>query len=190
MLDVAELVLERMPTEVTAIGGLTMGADGVTFITAGVAATHGRALRAFSVRKEVKDHGAGGRIAGSLVPGDKVIITEDTVTRGTSLLEAANRGDLGRHALEYQLGNVEHGLRRADGLLGVDKPRGLATGLQGEVATPHGEVQQVLPHTFTGVTHDSTTFPAPACTWPTTVAVIPASLAATRAASTLSLIHI
>ncbi len=89
MLDVAELVLERMPTEVTAIGGLTMGADGVTFITAGVAATHGRALRAFSVRKEVKDHGAGGRIAGSLVPGDKVIITEDTVTRGTSLLEAA-----------------------------------------------------------------------------------------------------
>jgi len=89
MLDVAELVLERMPTEVTAIGGLTMGADGVTFITAGVAATHGRVLRAFSVRKEVKDHGAGGRIAGSLVPGDKVIITEDTVTRGTSLLEAA-----------------------------------------------------------------------------------------------------
>ena len=89
MLDVAELVLERMPTEVSAIGGLTMGADGVTFITAGVAATHGRALRAFSVRKEVKDHGAGGRIAGSLVPGDKVIITEDTVTRGTSLLEAA-----------------------------------------------------------------------------------------------------
>jgi len=89
MLDVAELVLERMPTEVSAIGGLTMGADGVTFITAGVAATHGRALRAFSVRKEVKDHGAGGRIAGSLLPGDKVIITEDTVTRGTSLLEAA-----------------------------------------------------------------------------------------------------
>jgi len=89
MLDVAELVLERVPTDVTAIGGLTMGADGVTFITAGVAATKGRALRAFSVRKEVKDHGAGGRIAGSLHEGDKVIITEDTVTRGTSLLEAA-----------------------------------------------------------------------------------------------------
>ena len=49
MLDVAELVLERMPTEVTAIGGLTMGADGVTFITAGVAATHGRVLHALSL---------------------------------------------------------------------------------------------------------------------------------------------
>ena len=41
------------------------------------------------VRKEEKDHGAGGRIAGVLEPGDRVVITEDTVTRGTSLLEAA-----------------------------------------------------------------------------------------------------
>jgi orotate phosphoribosyltransferase len=90
MLDVATLLLERIPEDATAIGGLTMGADGASFITAGVAATRGRALRAFSVRKEVKDHGAGGRIAGALVAGDRVVITEDTVTRGTSLLEAAH----------------------------------------------------------------------------------------------------
>ncbi len=89
MLDVATLLLERIPDEITAIGGLTMGADGATFITAGVAATRGRPLRAFSVRKEVKEHGAGGRIAGSLLEGDRVVITEDTVTRGTSLVEAA-----------------------------------------------------------------------------------------------------
>jgi orotate phosphoribosyltransferase len=89
MLDVANLTLERIPEDASAIGGLTMGADGLTFITAGVAATRGRALRAFSVRKEVKDHGAGGRIAGSLTPQDRVVITEDTVTRGTSLIEAA-----------------------------------------------------------------------------------------------------
>ncbi len=89
MVDVADLLLDKMPSDATAIGGLTMGADGATFITAGVAATRGRMLRAFSVRKEVKDHGAGGRIAGSLLPGDRVVITEDTVTRGTSLLEAA-----------------------------------------------------------------------------------------------------
>ena len=90
MLDVANLVIAELPNEATAIGGLTMGADGVSFITAGVAATYGRALRVFSVRKEVKDHGAGGRIAGSLTSGDKVVITEDTVTRGRSLLEAAH----------------------------------------------------------------------------------------------------
>lgn len=89
MVDLADMMLERIPDEATAIGGLTMGADGATFITAAVAATRGRALRAFSVRKETKDHGAGGRIAGRLLPGDRVVITEDTVTRGTSLLEAA-----------------------------------------------------------------------------------------------------
>ena len=89
MVDLASLMLERIPIDATAIGGLTMGADGVSFTTAGVAATRGRALRAFSVRKEVKDHGAGGRIAGALRLGDHVVITEDTVTRGTSLLEAA-----------------------------------------------------------------------------------------------------
>jgi orotate phosphoribosyltransferase len=90
MLLVADAVLSVMPAEATAIGGLTMGADPVAFVTAGVAATRGRPLKAFSVRKEAKDHGGGGRIAGALDPGDKVVVTEDTVTRGTSLLEAAH----------------------------------------------------------------------------------------------------
>lgn len=89
MVLVAEGILSVIPHDVTAIGGLTMGADPVAFVTAGVAATRGRYLKAFSVRKEAKDHGAGGRIAGALDPGDKVVITEDTVTRGNSLLEAA-----------------------------------------------------------------------------------------------------
>ncbi len=90
MVDLATLVLEAIPKDATAIGGLTMGADGVSFITAGVAAERGRLLRAFSVRKEEKDHGGGGRVAGVLQSGDRVVITEDTVTRGTSLLEAAH----------------------------------------------------------------------------------------------------
>jgi orotate phosphoribosyltransferase len=89
MLLVADAVLDLVPPEATAIGGLTMGADPVAFVTAAVAASRGRPLRAFSVRKETKDHGGGGRIAGALDPGDKVVVTEDTVTRGTSLLEAA-----------------------------------------------------------------------------------------------------
>jgi orotate phosphoribosyltransferase len=89
MLWMAEAVFDLIPEEATAIGGLTMGADPVAFVTAAYAAAHGHPLRAFSVRKEVKDHGGGGRIAGALEPGDKVVVTEDTVTRGTSLLEAA-----------------------------------------------------------------------------------------------------
>jgi orotate phosphoribosyltransferase len=89
MLLVADAALAVLPPEVTAIGGLTMGADAVAFGIAAVAATRGRRLRSFSVRKEVKDHGAGGRIAGALEPGDKVAIVEDAVTRGVSMLEAA-----------------------------------------------------------------------------------------------------
>jgi orotate phosphoribosyltransferase len=88
MLLVADALLAALPADVTAIGGLTMGADAVAFGTAAIAATRGRPLRSFSVRKEVKDHGGGGRLAGALEPGDRVAITEDAVTRGVSMLEA------------------------------------------------------------------------------------------------------
>jgi len=90
ILLVADALLAEIPDDVTALGGLTMGADGVSFGVAGVAATRGWRLRSFSVRKEVKDHGGGGRIAGALEPGDRVVITEDAVTRGVSMLEAAD----------------------------------------------------------------------------------------------------
>ena len=85
---VAALAAEVMPAEVDAIGGLTVGADPVAY---GVAAVLGaeRGLRSFTVRKEAKDGGVGGRIAGALEPGDDVVLTEDAVTRGTSLMEAA-----------------------------------------------------------------------------------------------------
>ena len=89
MLLVADAALEVLPDDVTAIGGLTMGADAVAFGVAAVAATRGRLLRSFSVRKEAKDHGGGGRIAGALRRGDRVVVVEDAVTRGVSMLEAA-----------------------------------------------------------------------------------------------------
>lgn len=85
---VADAALAVIPAEATAIGGLTMGADPVAYGIAAIGATRGRDLRSFSVRKEAKDHGVTGRIAGALQAGDKVVITEDTVTRGTSIFEA------------------------------------------------------------------------------------------------------
>ena len=81
ILLVADVALALLPADVTAIGGLTMGADPVAFGIAAIAASRGRTLRSFSVRKESKDHGVTGRIAGALQPGDKVAIVEDTVTR-------------------------------------------------------------------------------------------------------------
>ena len=89
LLAVADAALDLIPEQTTAIGGLTMGADPVAYGIAAVAATRGRMLRSFSIRKESKDHGVTGRLAGALEPGDKVVITEDTVTRGSSLLDAA-----------------------------------------------------------------------------------------------------
>jgi orotate phosphoribosyltransferase len=89
MLLVADALLRAAPADTTALGGLTVGADAAAYATAAIAAGRGRPLRAFTVRKEVKDHGAGGRIAGALDPGDRVVITEDAVTRGVSMIEAA-----------------------------------------------------------------------------------------------------
>jgi orotate phosphoribosyltransferase len=85
---IADAALDVIPADVTAIGGLTMGADPVAFGIAAVAATRGRALRSFSIRKEAKDHGVVGRVAGALEPGDRVVVTEDTSTRGVTALEA------------------------------------------------------------------------------------------------------
>ena len=85
---VAGAMLDVIPDDATAIGGLTMGADPVAFGVAAIAATRGRNLRSFSVRKEPKGHGVTGRIAGALQPGDRVVVTEDTTTRGSSPMEA------------------------------------------------------------------------------------------------------
>jgi orotate phosphoribosyltransferase len=87
---VADAALEVIPDEATAIGGLTVGADPFAYGVAAIAATRGRGLRSFTVRKEAKEHGILGRVAGALEPGDQVVITEDTVTRGTSLFEAVD----------------------------------------------------------------------------------------------------
>jgi orotate phosphoribosyltransferase len=89
ILLVADAALEVIPPDATAIGGLTMGADPIAFGVAAIAAERGRQLRSFSIRKEAKDHGVEGRVAGALLPGDRVVVTEDTATRGTSALEAA-----------------------------------------------------------------------------------------------------
>ncbi len=88
VLLMADAALELIPAEATAIGGITVGADPVAYGVAAVAATRGRRLRSFTIRKEAKDHGVQGRVAGALQPGDKVVVTEDTTSRGVTLADA------------------------------------------------------------------------------------------------------
>jgi orotate phosphoribosyltransferase len=84
----ADAALAVIPTDATAIGGITVGADPVAYGVAAIGATRGRRLRSFTIRKEAKDHGVTGRVAGALRPGDRVVITEDTTSRGTTIAEA------------------------------------------------------------------------------------------------------
>lgn len=70
------------------IGGLTLGADPVACAVAHAAAAAGRALDAFTVRKEAKAHGTGRLIEGNLVEGMDVVVVEDVVTTGESALRA------------------------------------------------------------------------------------------------------
>ena len=56
---VGRAVFEALDPEVEAVGGMTMGADPIAIATAMVSSEAGRPLKAFSIRKEAKGHGAG-----------------------------------------------------------------------------------------------------------------------------------
>ena len=75
-----------------AVGGLTLGADPIAYAIAYASAVE-RAdattpLRAFTVRKEAKQHGTGRLIEGPYREGDRVVVIEDVVTTGGSALRA------------------------------------------------------------------------------------------------------
>lgn len=76
--------------DVDAIGGLTLGADPISYAIAYASASTDRPLRAFTVRKEAKTHGTGKRIEGPFRAGDRVAIVEDVITTGGSALNAVD----------------------------------------------------------------------------------------------------
>ena len=71
-----------------AVGGLTMGADPIAAAMLHAAASQGRALDAFVVRKEAKAHGMQRQIEGPDIAGRRVLVVEDTSTTGGSPLAA------------------------------------------------------------------------------------------------------
>ena len=88
----AELRASGWPVD--AIGGLTLGADPVSYAIAHASALahergDGAMVRAFTVRKEAKQHGTGRLIEGPFVAGDRVVVIEDVITTGGSALKAA-----------------------------------------------------------------------------------------------------
>lgn len=77
------------------VGGLTLGADPISYAIAHASALahergEGVMVRAFTVRKEAKQHGTGKLIEGPYVPGDRVVVVEDVITTGGSALKAVD----------------------------------------------------------------------------------------------------
>jgi len=86
---VGEVMLElTKDLDYEAVGGLTLGADPVATAMMHVAASKGRKLDSFVVRKAEKAHGLQRRIEGPDVKGRKVLAVEDTSTTGGSVLTA------------------------------------------------------------------------------------------------------
>ena len=70
------------------VGGLTLGADPVSYAIAYASALARTPVRAFTVRKEAKTHGTGKLIEGPFRAGDRVVVVEDVITTGGSALKA------------------------------------------------------------------------------------------------------
>ena len=80
--------LRDVDWRVQAVGGLTLGADPISYAIAYASADTPLPLRAFTVRKEAKAHGTGRLIEGPFREGDRVAVIEDVITTGGSALRA------------------------------------------------------------------------------------------------------
>jgi len=102
-----------------AVGGLTLGADPISYAISYASSSTPSPLRAFTVRKATKSHGTGKLIEGPFNATDRVVVTEDVITTGASALRAieaireagalvlgvlalVDREEGGREALERQ----------------------------------------------------------------------------------------
>ena len=121
---VGAAVYEAIDPDVVAVGGLTMGADPIAVATAMVAAAGGATLTAFSIRKEAKAHGTGGRLVGPVGPGSPVCLLEDTSTTGGAFFEAHDAA-------------AAEGLRPVQAICLVDRSEGAVADGMAERAIPY-----------------------------------------------------
>jgi orotate phosphoribosyltransferase len=89
---IASLIWDKIyGLEVDAVGGPTIGADPIVGAVIALAFIRdlNNDLEGFIVRKSRKPHGLGNLIEGNIKNGDKVVLIDDVVTSGGSLLDAA-----------------------------------------------------------------------------------------------------
>ena len=88
---VSVLFLRLLNSNVTAIGGISVGADPLSSGVSQIGFLLGKKLNAFYVRKEPKKHGTTKWIEGPLKTGETVTILEDVVTTGGSSQKAIEK---------------------------------------------------------------------------------------------------
>jgi orotate phosphoribosyltransferase len=89
---IGELIFAMLAdADVTAAGGLTLGADPIANALSVISFQKGKPIRSFIVRKDVKDHGMKSGIEGNVRPGDRVAILDDVITTGGSTITAIER---------------------------------------------------------------------------------------------------
>lgn len=131
--------LAEQKWDADSVGGLTLGADPISYAIAHASALAHEAnlnrkmVRAFTVRKEAKQHGTGKLVEGPFASGDRVVVIEDVITTGGSALKAVDsirtaggnilgvlalvdREEGGREALEAA-GLAVHSLAKASEIL-------------------------------------------------------------------------
>ncbi len=74
--------------KIDAVGGMTIGADPIAASVAVVSYMEGRSVKSFIVRAAQKQHGMGKLIEGHLQKGWSVVIVDDVITTGGSVLRA------------------------------------------------------------------------------------------------------
>ncbi|QDV68405.1 Orotate phosphoribosyltransferase [Rosistilla carotiformis] len=79
--------------QISAVGGMAIGADPITASIVTLAGQKGLPLRGFMVRKEPKGHGAGRQVEGPVAAGQSVYIVEDVITSGGSALLAVDAAE-------------------------------------------------------------------------------------------------
>jgi orotate phosphoribosyltransferase len=89
---VGHLIFEAIKDDdVTAVGGLTFGADPLAVAAAFASELKEKPINAFSIRKTRKDHGIVRWIEGDIQPGERVAIIDDVATTGGSTIKAIER---------------------------------------------------------------------------------------------------
>lgn len=86
------LILEAVKDlDIDGIGGLTFGADPIAVAASFASSMTEKPFKAFSIRKEKKDHGISKWIEGDMKKGERVVIIDDVATTGGSTIKAVER---------------------------------------------------------------------------------------------------